>query len=545
MASQATGIDVSTAGSVFLRGHAKGNTFVVTHFGLSSESADSLEAAWEAAEPGFPLVRACIGVTGREVNLRYSRVPRLPDWQLEKLMRFEIAGVGDSSESEVAGDFNVLPDLPELEGEDVVLLALAKESLLASHREGLAALKGPLEHFSPNAVALYNAWLRFGVVLDDTVLLASIGRSDIDLVIVRGADLVFARNLGGGTELFERALEASLGQASAREALGRVDLTPGARLADARAERATQAAQGPAGQLAGLLQSSVLFAKSQIKLGQLNLDRLFLCGPGAEIPGLAAYLGRALSCATEVFDPFLVVDTTKLAEPARAELEAHKARAVIALGLATAGSWDQAYGIQILPAAEKRRREFLQGTLFLILAAAVLLISLGIGYQQRSARLGKVRDDVARLKRDVRAGESNDAETRQLLEESQRRAEVAAELERMALSGESLARALEVLERRLPFGFWLTNLNLDQVADKDFGFGQGERAPVLVLEGSASEGIEPNAAVFQRFVEALRAELPEARLREGLSPDGARFSLRLTLLGSDAPAQVEDTQEGG
>jgi hypothetical protein len=104
---------------------------------------------------------------------------------------------------------------------------------------------------------------------------------------------------------------------------------------------------------------------------------------------------------------------------------------------------------------------------------------------------------------------------------------------------------LEVLERRLPFGFWLTNLNLDQVADKDFGFGQGERAPVLVLEGSASEGIEPNAAVFQRFVEALRAELPEARLREGLSPDGARFSLRLTLLGSDAPAQVEDTQEGG
>lgn len=544
MASQATGIDVSTAGSVFLRGHAKGNTFAVTHFGLSSEPAASLEQAWEAADPGFAPVRACVGVSGREVNLRYSRVPRLPDWQLEKLMRFEIAGVGDSSESEVAGDFNVLPDLPELEGEDVVLLALAKESLLAAHREGLAALKGRIAHFSPNAIALYNAWLRFGVVLDDTVMLASIGRTDIDLVIVRGADLVFARNLGGGTETFERALEASLGPA-ARESLARIDLSPGARFADGRAERATQAAQGPAGQLAGLLQGSLLFAKSQIKLGQLNLDRLFLCGPGAEIPGLCAYLGRALSAATEVFDPFLVVDTTKLAEPARAQLEAHKARAVIALGLATAGSWDQAYGIEILPAAEKRRREFMEGTLFLILAAALLLLALGIGYQQKRARLDDVRSEVARLKRDVRAAESADAEARRLLEENRQRAQVAAELERLALSGETVARALEALERRLPFGFWLTNLNLDQVSDKDFGFGQGQRAPVLLLEGSASEGIEPNAAVFQRFVEALRADLPTARLREGLSPDGARFSLRMTLLGSDEPPASAAEQEGG
>jgi Tfp pilus assembly PilM family ATPase len=546
MPRHATGIDVSTAGSAFVRGFARGNTFVVTHFALFDEPAADIDSAWQAAEPGFTLDRACIAVTGRDVNLRYSRVPRLPDWQLEKLMRFEIAGVGDSSDSEVAGDFNVLPEMPELEGEDVVLLALAKEGLLGAHLEGLKGLKGRLAHFSPASIALYNAWLRFGVVLDDTVLLASLGRNDIDLVIARGADLVFARNLGGGTELFEKALMDGLGldQATARDWLTRVDLTPGARFTDARVERASQVALSAAGQLASLLQSSLVFAKSQIKLSQLQLDRLFLCGPGAEIRGLAAYLARAVSAPTEVFDPFLVVELGKLDPEARTALEAHKARAVVALGLATGGSWERAYSIEILPESAKKRREFLGGTLFMILAGVLLLGSLVLTYQRRSEQLKVVQQDVARLKRDLRAAESADAETRALIEANETRAEVVEELERLALSGEVAARALEALDRRLPFGFWLTRLSLDQAADGDFGFAKEERVPILAVEGQASEGVEPNAAVFQRMVEGLRGDLPEMRLREGLSPDGSRFTLRMTLVGSELVTAAEAADVG-
>ena len=99
----------------------------------------------------------------------------------------------------------------EIEGEDVVVLAMARESLLESHLEGLTAVGGKLDAFTPNAIALYNAWLRFGVVMDDTVLVANIGHENLDVILVRGSDLVFARNLSGGSKLFDDALVQTFG----------------------------------------------------------------------------------------------------------------------------------------------------------------------------------------------------------------------------------------------------------------------------------------------------------------------------------------------
>src|SRR6185295_17590575 len=124
---------------------------------------------WNAAKPGFKPTNARVGLTGRDVNIRYTRVPRVPDWQLRNLMRFEVEEIGDQSGSGVASDFNLLPALPEVEGEDVVLLAMAREGLLDAHAAGVRAVGGSVEAFTPNAIALYNAFLRYGVVQDETV----------------------------------------------------------------------------------------------------------------------------------------------------------------------------------------------------------------------------------------------------------------------------------------------------------------------------------------------------------------------------------------
>jgi hypothetical protein len=147
------------------------------------------------------------------------------------------------------------------------------------------------------------------------------------------------------------------------------------------------------------------------------------------------------------------------------------------------------------------------------------------------------------LKGELRAAESADGETRSLIEANRERALVAQELERLALAGEVAARALEVLDRRLPFGFWLTRFSLDQSADTDFGFAKEDRVPILVVEGQASEGVEPNAQVFQRLVDGLRSDLPEMRLREGLSPDGSRFTLRMTLVGVEPAAAAAEAAD--
>src|SRR5260221_14400835 len=206
MARIVTGIDLGLRNAKLLRGHTKGNSFRVTGFAVLPLESKEIADGWAGLAPPFKPGSARIGLTGRDVNIRYTRVPRVPDWQLRNLMRFEVEEIGDQSGSGVASDFNLLPQLPEIEGEDVVLLAMARENLLDAHLAGLAKVGGVLDAFSPNAVALYNAWLRFGVVGDETVLLANIGHDNVDVAIVRGPDLLFARNLTGGSRLFEDAL---------------------------------------------------------------------------------------------------------------------------------------------------------------------------------------------------------------------------------------------------------------------------------------------------------------------------------------------------
>src|SRR6187399_444568 len=280
MARIVTGIDLGLRNAKLLRGHAKGNSFRVTGFALLPLASREIPDGWAGLAAPFKAGSSRIGLTGRDVNIRYTRVPRVPDWQLRNLMRFEVEEIGDQSGSGVASDFNLLPQLPEVEGEDVVLLAMAREGLLDAHAAGVRSVGGTVEAFSPNAIALYNAFLRYGVVQDETVLLANIGYDNTDVVIMRGPDLVFARNLAGGSRLFEDALSQRL-QVSSEKACEiketLVDLDPAARPSEALAERARDAVKGAAGQLLGLLQSTVLFCKSQIKLSSLKLDRVLLC----------------------------------------------------------------------------------------------------------------------------------------------------------------------------------------------------------------------------------------------------------------------------
>lgn len=543
MARKVTGIDVDTGRVVYLQGEVKGTGFQVTryaHFASPDGSGDG----WDLGDPGFAPKNAVVGVTGREVNLRFSRVPRLADWQLKKLMRFEVAGIGDASESAVDADFNVLPEMPELDGEDVVLLAMARESLLEQHSAALAEVGGQLGHFTPASIALYNTWLRFGVVLDDTVLVAYLGAEHVETIVVRGADLVFARQLAGGGNTFREALAErfSVSLAQADQLLRRgVDLTPGTNISNPDAERATRSVAGAAGALQSLLQSSVMFARTQVKLSSLKLDRAFVCGELAEVRGIDRYLTAGLGVPVEIFDPFHVVDTSKLDEESEEELERTKSRAVLALGLATSGSDPNAYAIEVLPARVAKRREFVGGALFLILSALLAMGYLVYDWRGKSSALADVKKQVGRVQREVRVAEGAYADTLELADQNAELSEAVVELAHIEAGGELLTRVTGALDRHLPFGFWTTSLAIDRAVDELFGIQQGSPAPVLEIEGRAREGVEPSAIVFARLVEALRADLAPMQIRESMNPDGSRFSLRFTLSGE--PPKDENEPE--
>ena len=367
MARTTTGIDVGLSTAIFIRGQYKGGTFHVSDFAAEPVEGEGMSTAWSSLDSSLKPSSARIGLTGRGLNLRYVRVPRVPDWQLRKLMRFEVEDIGDQSGAGVASDFNLLPELPEIDGEDVVVLAMAKEQLLESHMEGLGALGGSLNAFSPNALALYNAWLRYGVIEGDTVMVANIGHDNIDVIICRGPDLIFARNLSGGSGLFDEAIAQRFGVTVKKAEEVKIQyatLEPGARYENSNQEKASRAIAGAAGQLQSLLQSTVLFCKSQLKIQGLKIDRVSLCGGGAALNGLPSWLQSTMGVPVELFDAFRVVDTSKLDPETVDLLEEYKLESVTALGLATMASDTEAFSVEILPESLRKRREFWGGAAF-------------------------------------------------------------------------------------------------------------------------------------------------------------------------------------
>lgn len=534
--AKASGVDIGTAAAKVLAGERKGTSFVLTSFALADNRAGTLAGGWEALS-GAKIGPARVGLNGRELNVRYTRVPRLPDWQLRKLMRFETEEIGGQSEAAVASDFNVLPELPEIEGEDVVLLALARESLLDEHSDAMGAAGATVEAFSPNALGLYNAFLRYGVIEEDTVLLADIGHENLNVVLVRGGDLVFARNLSGGSRLFDKAIAErfAIDERRAREyKISEATLDTGRAFKDPNQEKAARALAAPAGQILSLLQSAVTFAKSQVKISSLKLDRVLLCGGGARLAGLTQYLSKGLSVPVELFDPFRVVDSSKLDEESAELLEANKLEAVTALGLATMACDSEAYGIEILPAGVRKKREFLGGTLFLIAAAVLAVVFLAVRGVRLKGELATLEGERTRLAREVQKAERTNRSAQAMLEENARLAETAQELFVLSGAGEQLARTLDALERDLPNDFWVETLTMDWQFDPDLGIARGEDRPLLLVRGESREGTESPALLFQDFVAALRKRLPEARVKERM---GERdFQLQMSSLGEPVAA---------
>jgi Tfp pilus assembly PilM family ATPase len=553
MARVVTGVDMGLRTAKFLRGSYKGNTFHVTDFAVESLGSSEIAQGWNAVQIDFKPTAARVGLTGRDVNIRYTRVPRVPDWQLRNLMRFEVEEIGDQSGSGVASDFNLLPALPEIENEDVVLLAMARDQLLEAHAEGIAKVGGKLDAFSPNAVALYNAFLRFGVVQDEVVLIANIGHDNLDVVIARGPDLLFARNLTGGSRLFEDSIAQRLGinATKARELKETVvDLDPQVRFPDGNAEKASRAALAGAGQLASLLQSAVLFCKSQVKLTGLKLDRVLLCGGGSAIKGLPRYLSASMNVPVETFDAFRVVNVDALSPEKKAALEDNRLEAVVALGLATMASDPAAWSIEILPASVRKRREFVGGQLFLIIAASLAVLYLGWSAWTTSTALKAVRVQAAGLDQQYKKASTTHHKTEELIAENKKLAETAERLVQVKGSGEQLARAITFLQQHLPQEFWVTKLGTDWRADPFLRLIGNDKRPVISVEGKAREGQTNLSAAYSRFLETVKAKLPpDAGFKETLHPTGSKFTVDLTVFAppiaapkTDPDAEPADTE---
>jgi type IV pilus assembly protein PilM len=501
--AKATAIDIGSHASkaLVLRTSKKGLALLR----FSAQARDGGDA--DLAALGVPLLGAIAGLAGRDMTLRYTQVPPTPDWQLKNLMELEIQDLAQQSGGELSADFNLLPVRDEEGGTETVLMALARNDALARQEELVRAAGGTIAGHVPNCVALYNAYLRCGPVDPDAVVgLMNIGHETIDIALVRGMDLLFARNLSGGSKVLDDAIGLAFNVSARKaESLKRdlLDLDPASRghFASGQAEKVTMSAIGAAGSVIAAMQSSVAFCKAQTKIQDLKLDKVLICGGGSRVRGLRALLRESLRCPVEAFDPFQSVDTSALPPADLEQLNAFRAEAVVALGLAAGKLDPELYALEILPERIKRRQRFAQRTIYNIaagLAAAVLLAVLAVGER---GRLAAATTAQTRLRQEKQRLESTHTSASKVIGDNQSTRALLEELALRGLPRDGVLMAMRALHDTLPPEAWITRVEVKPQAQR----GKGS-APVVELSGAVKPVAGTDVgSVYRDFNKNFRA----------------------------------------
>jgi type IV pilus assembly protein PilM len=455
-----TGLGV-TIGSHSLRAvkvRRKGAAYVVQRVFADRLNEDTRPVAGRAlAARGLKGGGATVGLTGRDVIIRYSQVPPVPDWRLRTLMAYEVEEVSSQSGGDVSADYRKL-NLPDPEGtrdEETILVSLARNQYLDRLIKALGSGGIGFAGGCPNSVALFNAYAVNATYSEqETSLLVNIGAEDLDIAIQQGGELLFARNAHPGGAAFTAAIEAAFSTTAGKAEkmkLAKADVTPRgqARYPDSTAEKVANSIMGVAGQMASLIQSTLLIARAQAKLPDLKVDKVVLAGGGASLKGLDLYLKQAMGVPVERLDPFAISDLSALTDEEREMVTNAPHEFAVAMGLAQARTSPLAFPLSVLPEALRRRREFVTKGLWCVgagVAAAGILLLL---HQARSKTADKAHRLEAQVRRQISSVQNDDDRLRKALRSAQE-AEVKHQiLADLAAPGALLGRVMSVLDDNL------------------------------------------------------------------------------------------------
>lgn len=365
---------------------------------------------------------ALVGLSGKDLIIRYTQVPPVPDWRLEMLMNFEIQEVSEQSGGDVSAAYAQLGIDDATSGDNVVLVALAKNGHLVPRLDVLREAGLDVHGGCPRAVAAFWAYKENAKLPDDeTVFFMHIGHENTDVAIARKGVLIFARNVTGGSRLFTDAIVQNirLDPATAEKSkITKGNLTPRgkARYRDAAEEKIANALMGVGGHFVSAFNSSLMFARAQTKVPDCQPSRLVLMGSGALLKGLPEYLESSLSVPVELFDPISSLDLSALPEKTAEALKQDQAGMAVTLGLAQMAADENAFRVEVLPAADKKKRHFLQHTAVSIASGAVLAAGLVVAWVMLGSASARAAQEAGVLADKAAAYGKNDAEM-----ESQRR----------------------------------------------------------------------------------------------------------------------------
>ncbi|MEE2711561.1 MAG: pilus assembly protein PilM [Planctomycetota bacterium] len=469
--AQVFGLDLGARAIKVVVGKSKGPIFELQRaFSLPVGLAGDPERSLLASIPGLAELGkapgARFGLSGKELIIRYTKVPPVPLWRLKLLMDFEVREMAEQAGEPLACDYNLV-HIPGADSDDeTVLVAVVKEPFLDARYAAISAAVGEPKAGTPASLALFNAYLQAGALYEgEYVFLVDIGHRSVEIVLQRDGELLFARNMATGghmlTEAVGQAFGVDLDEAERiKEQYGNVTPKGLASYTSGQEERVANALIGPVGQLASIIQSSLAFARAQTGLHNLNASRILVSGGGANLRGLPEYLKSSFGCPVERFEPESGLDTSSLPSDEEAGFAADPGRFAVALGLAVSGSKEEAFLVDLVPEAVKKKRHMMTRTVFSWLAAAAAVIVLILHYMDLSEESDTTGKELRRARVAATQANRKRKQYEKFQTEINRNNEEVAALDDLSRPGWALCRALSLLQGSIASETWIEDIDL-------------------------------------------------------------------------------------
>ena len=486
----------------------------------------------ELARDGFRSRRCVLGVSGRDAIIRYSHLPPMPDWRLALLMDFEIEENADRIGEPLSADFRALHSGG---GGNLVLIALAKDARVKETVDAFEAAGFEVAGAVPQPVAVGDTFRFLGEESERAItLVVDVGGSATEIALVEEGELIFARSVAQGGDIFTERLQRSLGLGWAEaEELKRSGKAPAGKDLD-------KLLRMPRAQLASTIRASIDFAKRQLKRRNLSVERVVISGGATRLPGLAEELKSEIGCDdVSVFEPLSEIERgSRCDSGSRTAAEEAGLEAATAAGLALSAVVPGACKLNLLPISVKERLHFRHRTLWLFAAAGVLaasiLVSFGLALWESSGESGRAEElATARKAVESRLGDHLDRR-----EGNDKREDDLRQLAERARPGFHLSNLLARLGELTP-----AQISFDEL---ELVSGEVEGAIQFELSGLADDSQQQGGQAMASLRDELSRDprIEDVRIQpQGDEGHSRRFKLTVIPAGNPraaAPAEEEE-----
>jgi type IV pilus assembly protein PilM len=279
------------------------------------------------AENAMKAPGVATSVSGHSVIVKRITVPNMSDQELEERIQVEAAQNIPFDISDVNVDFQVLTEEPGTPQLEVLLVAVKKDKILNYTNVLSMAGKSP-GIVDVDVFALQNCYeFNYQPAPTSTVALLNLGASLMNINVVKGAAPLFTRDVSVGgdqyTDSLQKELDLSFEDAEALKLGEKV----GTVSEDAKAPILEQVTE----LIVLEIQKTFDFFRAT-STGE-HIERIYLAGGSAKIPGLIEALRREFSLPVELLNPFQRIPYPE-ATPAAQLIEDNPGRLAVAVGLA-------------------------------------------------------------------------------------------------------------------------------------------------------------------------------------------------------------------